>query len=98
MKRMLLLALLGVAACADPHAPLSPDFGNAVQTNIDAQVVNPRPPMGIANTNGQRIENAVRRYQTNTVYPPRPESGTPLSTTSPGAGGGGSPSAPAGAP
>jgi hypothetical protein len=96
MKRILLLALLGVAACADPHASLSPDFGNAVQTNIDAQVVNPKPTLGLANTNGQRIENAARRYQTNSVYPPRPESGTTFgaggSTT--GGGGGGTPAAP----
>jgi hypothetical protein len=81
MKRSLLLALLGLAACADPHEPLSLDFGNAVQTNIDAQVVNPAPPLGLANTEGQRIDNAIRRYKTNTVYPPRPDSGAALDST-----------------
>jgi len=89
MKRMFLLALFGLAACADPHDHLSPDFGNAVNTNIDAQVVNPRPPTGLANTNGQRIENAVRRYQTNTVIAPHSESGTTFgSGGSPTTGGG----------
>jgi len=89
MKRTVLLALFGLAACADPHETLSPDFGNAVQTNIDAQVVNPRPAPGVVNTNGQRIENAIHRYTTNTVYPPKSETATPLSGSSTGGGGGG---------
>ena len=95
MKRMMLVALFGLAACVDPHETLSPDFGNAVQTNIDAQVVNPTPPPRVVNANGQRIENAIRRYQTNTVYPPQTESATPLSNTTTSTGGGGS-AAPAG--
>ena len=89
MKRTVLLVLFGLAACVDPHEALSPDFGNSVRTNIDAQVVNPTPPVGLANTNGQRIENAVHRYQTNTVYPPKPEAGGALDTGSPNTGGGG---------
>ena len=82
MKRTVLLALLGLAACADPHETLSPDFGNAVQTNIDAQVVNPRPALGRANTDGQRIGNAIHRYQTNTVFPPQGGTGATSGSTS----------------
>lgn len=94
MKRMVLLALFSLAACADPHQTLSPDFGNAVRTNIDAQVVHPTPPPGFANTNGQRVENAIRRYETNSVYPPRSETGTQFgSGGSTGGGGGGGASA-----
>ena len=91
MKRMVLLALFSLAACADPHETLSPDFGNAVRANIDAQVVHPTPPPGMANTNGQRIENAIHRYQTNTVYKPQPESGTTFGAggSTGGSGGGG---------
>jgi type IV pilus biogenesis protein CpaD/CtpE len=70
MKRLLVLAALGLAGCADPHEPLSPDFGNYVRANIAAQVVNPAPTTGGWESDGQRIERAIRRYHTNTVYPP----------------------------
>ena len=71
MKRLVLLAGLALAACADPHQPLSADFGNAVNTNIAAQVVNPNPAMaGPNDTDGQRIGNAVNRYRTDRVYQP----------------------------
>jgi type IV pilus biogenesis protein CpaD/CtpE len=71
MKRFVLLAGLAVAACTDPHQPLSADFGNAVNTNIAAQVVNPTPAMAGSNdTDGQRAGSAVNRYRTNRVYQP----------------------------
>jgi type IV pilus biogenesis protein CpaD/CtpE len=71
MKRLVLLAGLALAACADPHQPLSADFGNAVNTNIAAQVVNPNPTMAGSNdTDGQRAGSAVNRYRTNRVYQP----------------------------
>jgi hypothetical protein len=72
MKRFVLLAGLTLAACTDPHAPLSPDFGNAVNANIAAQVVNPDPaPAGLADTNGKRVEKAVDRYVNDKTYQPR---------------------------
>ena len=71
MKRLVLLASLTLAACTDPHEPLSRDFGNAVNANIAAQVVNPAPrPAGMADTNGQRMERAVNRYVNNKAYEP----------------------------
>jgi type IV pilus biogenesis protein CpaD/CtpE len=71
MKRLVLLAGLALAACADPHQPLSADFGNAVNSNIAAQVVNPNPALAGSNdTDGQRIGSAISRYHTNQVYRP----------------------------
>jgi hypothetical protein len=71
MKYVAVVIALALTACADPHLPLGPDFGNAVNANIAAQVVNPTPaPPGIAYTNGQRMENAIIRYETNKVYKP----------------------------
>lgn len=80
MKRMVILAALGLAACADPHEPLSDDFGNSVRANIAAQVVNPSPNLTseVTATDGERIANALHRYHTNTVYPPRSETATPF--------------------
>lgn len=72
MKRLILLAGLAVAACADPHAPLAPDFGNAVAANMAAQVVNPTPrPLGVAESSGQRLDNAIGRYDANREFQPR---------------------------
>jgi hypothetical protein len=73
MKRLILLLGLAAAACADPHQPLSADFGNSVRANIAAQVVNPNPTVGDWDADGQRVNGAMRRYHTNTVYMPKPE-------------------------
>ena len=71
MKHIIILTSLALAACADPHQALAPDFGNAVNANIAAQVVNPKPAMpGPSDSDGQRIGNAVDRYRTNKVYRP----------------------------
>jgi hypothetical protein len=71
-RTLILAAALALAACADPHQPLSPDFGNAVRANISAQVVNPNPAMAGANDmDGQRAGAAINRYYTNKVYVPR---------------------------
>jgi hypothetical protein len=82
MKRLALLAALGLAGCMDPHEPLSPDFGNSVRANIAAQLVNPEPNLDTARfeTDSERIDNALRRYRTNRTYPPHGQSGTPLAT------------------
>jgi len=68
------LLIIGLSACADPHVPLAPDFGNAVSANIAAQVINPAPNVSeqYPTTNGQRAAGAVERYRTEHVYPPVP--------------------------
>ena len=84
MKRLALLAALGLAGCMDPHEPLSADFGNSVRANIAAQLVNPEPNYSSAlpETDGERVENALRRYRTNREFQPHPQNGTPLATES----------------
>ena len=74
MNRLLLLAVLTLAGCVDPHEPLSPDFGNSVNANTAVQVVNPNltPVIGAADTNGQRIGDAMERYRTGKVIRPQP--------------------------
>jgi type IV pilus biogenesis protein CpaD/CtpE len=68
MHRLLLLGILTLAACVDPHGPLSPDFGNAVNSNVAAQVINPNALVtGAADTDGQRIGDAMNRYRTGKV-------------------------------
>lgn len=72
MRSFVLLAALALAACADPHAPLGANFGSAVRTNIAAQVVDPRPSLaGISEMSGERVDSAISRYDTNSVYRPR---------------------------
>jgi type IV pilus biogenesis protein CpaD/CtpE len=70
MNRLILLAVLALAACEDPHRPLSRDFGNAVHANIAAQVINPNPTFGAADTDGQRVSDAMERYRAGKVHRP----------------------------
>jgi type IV pilus biogenesis protein CpaD/CtpE len=75
MNRLLLLSALALAACSDvnPREPLSRDFGNSVNANIAAQVVNPAPaPGGSAEMDGQRADSAIARYRAGKVIPPHP--------------------------
>jgi type IV pilus biogenesis protein CpaD/CtpE len=74
MNRLLLLPLLGLAACTDPHMVLAPDFGNSVASNIAAQVDNPAPNMrtDVHMSDGKRMHDAIERYRTGHVYPPIP--------------------------
>ncbi len=74
MTRLLLVSFCALAACADPHMPLGPDFGNSVTTNIAAQVINPQPNMSgqYPTTDGKRSRDAVERYRNERVYPPIP--------------------------
>lgn len=84
MKRLALLAALGLAGCMDPHEPLSADYGNSVRANIQAQLVNPEPNYSSAfpETDGERVENAMKRYRTNRVFPPQPETARPFAIIS----------------
>lgn len=72
MKRFLLFAGLLLAGCTSTQVPLSPAFGQAVNANIAAQVINPDPVYETASTSdGERIGSAIHRYRTNRVYSPR---------------------------
>lgn len=71
MKAMFLFPLALLAGCADPHQPLSADFGNSVATNIALQTINPLPPTdGIAASDGERVGAAVDRYRTDRIHQP----------------------------
>lgn len=74
MNRLLLLPLLGLAACTNPHMILAPDFGNSVASNIAAQVDNPAPNTRTDDhlSDGRRISDAIERYRSGHVYPPIP--------------------------
>jgi hypothetical protein len=66
MSRLILgLILIGLAGCNTNQEPLSPDFGDAVSHNIAVQTINPTPDPNLpdANTNGQRMNDAVDRYR-----------------------------------
>lgn len=72
MKGLVLLAALALGACIDPRPPLATDFGNAVNSNIAAQVVNPVPAMpGPNGSDGRRMDGAVDRYVNDKVYRPQ---------------------------
>jgi hypothetical protein len=90
-KAMLTLALVGLfavlAGCsqydqyADRRDTIAPSGGNAVATNQMTQMVDPWPRHSADRNiafSGTRMESAVTRYRTNTVYPP---SGTGTSAT-----------------
>jgi hypothetical protein len=74
MNRLLLLPMLALAGCADPHEPLVPDFGNSVATDMAAQIINPGPNTGTGTftSDGKRMSDALERYRTEHVYPPLP--------------------------
>jgi type IV pilus biogenesis protein CpaD/CtpE len=63
---------LATAACNERSEHLSADFGNAVNSNIAAQVDNPLPNerVGAGPQDGVRLEKAMERYRTNKVYHP----------------------------
>lgn len=77
---ILIAAVAAVAGCSN-REPMGHDFGNAVNSNIAAQVVNPNPLVGAPDfdTSGRRMGSAIERYNKNRVYPPVP----PLSSVAP---------------
>jgi hypothetical protein len=74
MKKLLAASLLVLAGCQQAPTTLAPDFGNAVTSNMAAQVINPTPYTGpqYPNTDGKKIGDAVERYRTGNVIPPQP--------------------------
>ena len=81
------VALL-LAACEHPPSlgPGEADFGNAVNHNIQAHVVNPTPTpeAGSAPYDGKRADRNLKRYQVDNVKKP-----SKLTTSSANTGGGG---------
>jgi hypothetical protein len=66
------LVLIGLAGCHTNQEPLAPDFGDAVSHNIAVQTINPTPDPNLpdANTNGQRMTDALDRYRKGKPTPP----------------------------
>ncbi len=64
MKRFWILApVLAVAACSSNTEPLGADFGNAVELNRTAHIINPAPVYPAqATTDGQRLLGGHARY------------------------------------
>lgn len=64
MKRLLILgSALILAACSNNTEPLGADFGNAVQQNRTAHIINPAPAYdGPATTDGERTAHSFGRY------------------------------------
>ncbi len=72
MKRLLFLgSVLVLAACSNNTEPLGADFGNAVQHNRTAHIINPAPAYdGPATTDGQRTAGSFGRYVRGKVKQP----------------------------
>ncbi len=77
-------AVVTLGSCSeylDRRDTIALSGGNAVQSNQVTQMVDPWPRASAQRNiafNGNRMESAVTRYRTNTVYPP---SGTGTSAT-----------------
>ncbi len=76
MKRMTttiaFAALLALPACANDQ-PLSPDFGNAVESNKAMHIIDPAPVYAGPETpdyDANRVSSALERYRTGTVIVP----------------------------
>ncbi len=73
--RFIFVASAGVllSACTQSKLRMSPDFGNAVNQDLAAQIADPdahyagTPAPG---SNGARVGLAQKRYETNQVIPP----------------------------
>ena len=64
MKRFwILVPVLAVAACSSNTEPLGADFGNAVELNRTAHIINPAPLYATpGTTDGQRLLGGHKRY------------------------------------
>lgn len=62
--------LTSLSGCDTNKGPLNPDFGNSVQYNMSAQIINPRiptPGTQAPEMEGTRAFKAFDRYQRNDV-------------------------------
>ena len=78
---LLLAALGGCSEYLDRRDSISSSAGDAVATDEITQMVDPWPRVSAQRDigfDGQRMESAMRRYQTNRTYPPS-NSGTSTS-------------------
>lgn len=70
---LLLGALSGCSEYLCRRETISPVAGDAIATDEITQMVDPWPRVAAQHNigfNGQRMENAVQRYKTNSTYPP----------------------------
>ena len=92
LRALPILLLAGLGGCVyNPHEDMSPDFGEAVRSNIASQAVYPMGlrPRGPALNNGIRMDSAFQRYQTNHIYRPGPAPALQAATSNLTNGGGG---------
>ncbi len=78
---LLLSALTGCSEYLDRRESIALGAGDAVATDAMTEMVDPWPRVAAQRNigfDGQRMESAVRRYQTNRTYPPS-NSGTSTS-------------------
>jgi hypothetical protein len=78
---VLLAALAGCSEYLDRHDTIATGAGDAIATDEITQMVDPWPRAAAQRNigfDGDRMENAVRRYKTNRTYPPS-NSGTSTS-------------------
>ncbi len=70
---LVLAALSGCSEYLDRRDTIALSGGNAVATNKVTQMVDPWPAASANKTigfNGERMENAMQRYRTNSTYTP----------------------------
>ena len=78
-RAIILVAGLALAACNTPANTPRPEFGQAVRTNMAAQIVDPNPPedMALPPSDGVRRSLMIERYQVDEVETPA----LPVTTT-----------------
>ncbi len=80
-----------LSACAQTQLRLDPNFGEAVNQDLAAQIANPDPAWKgpPPPSSGDRAALAQKRYETNTVIPPPAESTSSVNIGNSSGGGGG---------
>lgn len=82
-------AILLLTACDHPaERPLSPNFGDAVRQNLQAQIINPAPPSDLlpSTMSGERAASAMQRYREHRVIPPSHQSSSSVHVNNDGGG------------
>jgi type IV pilus biogenesis protein CpaD/CtpE len=72
IRPTILLAGLVLTACNTPANTPRPEFGQAVRTNMAAQIIDPNPPedMALPPSDGVRRALMIERYQADEVETP----------------------------